>query len=157
EKCEHWLYTDRVVRIWDVGTGKELRVLGGHKDHVVGISFSPDSRRLLTVSWDKSGHIWDVITGKQLAEIGGGPAALEAGSFDPSGKRILTVSHGLDRNASYGDDPRDKNPPKVVDPPLATRQPEAPVCQVNSAGTNRGSRSGSMITSVKLPILGEMK
>jgi WD40 repeat protein/serine/threonine protein kinase len=156
DKCEHWLYTDRVVRIWDVSTGKELHVLRGHKDHVIGISFSPDSRRLLTVSWDKSGRIWDVKTGQQLAVIGEGSAALEAGTFDPSGQRILTVSHGLNRSASYDPNPGDKNPPRTVDPPLAAKQPEAPICQVHFWGQGRGYTSASMTTTVKLPLLGEL-
>src|SRR5262245_37190247 len=52
-----------------------MRNGGGHKDRVIGISFSPDSRRLLTISWDKTGCIWDVKTGQRLEVIGKGPAA----------------------------------------------------------------------------------
>jgi hypothetical protein len=44
---------DRTVRIWGAREGRELLRLSGHSGPVVGIAFSPDSRRLASWSADK--------------------------------------------------------------------------------------------------------
>ena len=60
------------VKVWDVGTGEELRTLidpGG--DHINAISFSPDGRTLAT-SHNKAGiRRWDIFTGKFLGILCG--------------------------------------------------------------------------------------
>ena len=37
---------DRVIRLWDPATGKQLQSLVGHRDEVVALTFSPDGRTL---------------------------------------------------------------------------------------------------------------
>jgi WD40 repeat protein/serine/threonine protein kinase len=53
------------VKIWDMETGQEICTLRGHKGTVYGVSYSSDSRRLVTSSDDGSVIIWD---GTPLAE-----------------------------------------------------------------------------------------
>ncbi|HEY8504850.1 MAG TPA: sigma-70 family RNA polymerase sigma factor, partial [Gemmataceae bacterium] len=43
---------DEAIRIWDAGTGKELRRLGTHPSRVEGLAFSRDGRRLASAGWD---------------------------------------------------------------------------------------------------------
>src|SRR5262249_50008117 len=53
-----WIVTaswDATARIWDAVTGKEVRVLRGHRCSLRSASFSTDGRRVLTVS---SGKVW---------------------------------------------------------------------------------------------------
>jgi WD40 repeat protein len=50
---------DRSVRIWDLETGKTLKLLE-HGGPAISVQFSPDGRRLATVSADRTLRVWDV-------------------------------------------------------------------------------------------------
>jgi WD40 repeat protein len=63
--------TDPVIRLWDAGTGKELRQCRGRLFSPVWVRFSPDGKTLASLSAVRMGkeqtvHLWDVATGKQL-------------------------------------------------------------------------------------------
>src|SRR5206468_3456675 len=60
------------VRLWDVGTGRELAALTGHRSRVYATAFSPDGRLLLSGSGDQSALVWDVagITHRPRARLG---------------------------------------------------------------------------------------
>jgi WD40 repeat protein len=51
---------DGTVRLWDVGTGKEVRKYAGHEDAVRAIAFSADGTRLASASADTTVLIWEV-------------------------------------------------------------------------------------------------
>ena len=56
---------DNTVRIWDVQTGRESRVLRGHELPVGAVAFSKDGRFLTSASGD-SVKVWDVAAGSEL-------------------------------------------------------------------------------------------
>ena len=49
---------DKMAKVWDARTGKELRSLQGHTGPVWGVSFSPGGCRLDTASSDKTAKAW---------------------------------------------------------------------------------------------------
>src|SRR5215472_11375940 len=55
---------DHSVRLWDVKTGRELRVLTGHTAMIPQVLFSPDGRHLVSSSLDHTIRIWDPASGK---------------------------------------------------------------------------------------------
>src|SRR5262249_21783410 len=59
-------YGDYTVRVWDVTTGRPLRVLTGHQGYVQGVAFSPDGKRALSSGADHTMRLWDVNTGASL-------------------------------------------------------------------------------------------
>jgi WD40 repeat protein len=80
---------DNTTRIWDALTGKQIGDPMRYEDEVQ--QFSPDGRRVLTVSKNYIAQIWDAVTGKQI----GKPMKHELwlkGLFSLDGQRILTVS-----------------------------------------------------------------
>jgi len=65
---------DNTLRLWEVATGKELRILKGHLNHVNSVAFAPDGRRALSGSYDNTIKLWEVSTGKELRTFTGGGA-----------------------------------------------------------------------------------
>ena len=55
---------DHSVRLWDVKTGRQLRVLTGHTAMTPQVLFSPDGRHLVSSSLDHTIRIWDPASGK---------------------------------------------------------------------------------------------
>jgi serine/threonine protein kinase/WD40 repeat protein len=65
-----------------------------HLDAVRHIDFSPDSRRVLTSSDDRTTRVWDIASGRQLGQ------ALRheryaSGHFSPKGDLLATASHDI--------------------------------------------------------------
>ena len=54
-----------VLQIWDATLGEPLRTIRGH-DGIIRMAFSPDGRRLATVSDDKEVKLWDAVAAKHL-------------------------------------------------------------------------------------------
>src|SRR5205807_8569903 len=57
---------DQTVRIWDLASGKEEKVLRGHTKQVWGVAFLPNNRQVLSVSWDASARLWDIKNGNEV-------------------------------------------------------------------------------------------
>jgi eukaryotic-like serine/threonine-protein kinase len=92
---------DDTVRLWDVGSAKQIGALIGHKQSVVSVAFSPQGRTLATASDDSTLKFWNVATQQELFTIrrlGGGLRAL---TFSPDGRALVAgtsstlVSGGL--------------------------------------------------------------
>ena len=70
---------DRGLRIWEVNTGKELRVLTrttGWSGAIQSVAWSSDGRRLATGANNSSVQVWDAATGQSLVQLTGHRAAL---------------------------------------------------------------------------------
>jgi WD40 repeat protein len=80
---------DDTARIWDPLTGGELLIFR-HPDNVVGLAFSPDSKYLVTSSFDGSVRLWEVSSGKEVRRFAGHTVAAFGATFSPDGKYILT-------------------------------------------------------------------
>jgi WD40 repeat protein len=57
------------IRLWDTATGEENQILTGHAGRIIGITFTEDGKRLISVARDKSYRIWDAITGEECRKI----------------------------------------------------------------------------------------
>ena len=79
-----------VIRLYDFATGKLVKLLTGHKNVVHALSFSPDGKRLISGSGDKTAIIWDVAAGQVLFRLAGHVEQITAVSFSKNGARALT-------------------------------------------------------------------
>ena len=56
-------------------------------------AFSPDGKRIVTASSDKTARLWDAETGKPIGEpLRGHEDDVRSAAFSPDGKRIVTAS-----------------------------------------------------------------
>jgi WD40 repeat protein len=74
-----------------VESGRVVRVLSGHENHVFSAVYSPSGDRILTASRDQTARLWDT-EGNLLAVLRGHAGEVNSAVFDPLGDRILTAS-----------------------------------------------------------------
>jgi WD40 repeat protein len=87
--------TRHQIKIWEVGTNREIAMLIGHINWVWDIQFSHDSKYLISGGSDETMRIWDVASGECLQVIKGHRDWVWRVSFILNSK--LAVSIGADR------------------------------------------------------------
>jgi len=55
---------DKTLKLWEVATGRYVRIFEGHTDAVTAVCLSLDGRWALSGSWDDTLKLWDVATGQ---------------------------------------------------------------------------------------------
>jgi len=81
-------------RLWDVASGKEIRLIDGHFGRVSGIAFRPDGAEIVTVSGDGMLRVWNVATGLCLRTIDVSPnQELWAVACSPNGRWIAVAGN----------------------------------------------------------------
>lgn len=81
------------IRLWEVESGKFVRVFSGHTDWCYSASFSPDEKYLVTASDDKTIRLWEVESGECLRIYEGHSDAVDYALFSPDGKYIASISN----------------------------------------------------------------
>ena len=84
------LYRDSRVLVWDAQSGEPLSGPLERSNYVWLAQFSPDGKRILTVSY--SVRVWDAQSGQPLTEPLKYDKNLTSAQFSPDGKRIVTAS-----------------------------------------------------------------
>lgn len=64
---------DLTVRLWNLESGEQIKVLTGHQDQVFGMSWSPDGKLLATVCKDGKVRIYDPRKSTAPVQEGPGP------------------------------------------------------------------------------------
>lgn len=88
---------DCTARVWDISTGRQLAVFDGEGRDMSKVAFSPDGRRIFTVSGDTA-QVWDADTGWQIATMRGllsdsGSTSVRglAIDFSPDGRLVVAA------------------------------------------------------------------
>lgn len=99
--------SDNTVRLWDAGSGKELRAFEGHPLYVRSVALSSNGKYVLSAGTDRTIRLWDADTGKELRTFQGHMNPVGSLAFSPDGKRVLTgtsdPTHHLDDTARLWD------------------------------------------------------
>jgi WD40 repeat protein len=88
------------ARILDAGNAREVWSLRGHTLTVTDADFSPDGRRLVTASGDRTVRIWDLGTGQEILKLSGDPLVTTV-RFVSGGRRLIGGS--MDRTIRVWD------------------------------------------------------
>jgi WD40 repeat protein len=85
------------LKLWDVGTGKEIASLEGHSGLLQAVAFSPDRRLLASGGVDKTHQqselfLWDVAGRKKLVSLDGHKDLVRSVAFSPDGKTLVSAS-----------------------------------------------------------------
>jgi WD40 repeat protein/transcriptional regulator with XRE-family HTH domain len=85
--------SDKTIRLWDLGTGKTIRIFSGDTSGYEEIAFSPDGKYIIAAGGtDKMAHLLDVDGGQIVKLLSGHTAAVVDVAFSPDGKYIVTAS-----------------------------------------------------------------
>ena len=80
------------VRVWDTQASKALTEPLKHAIVVNSAQFSPDSKRIVTASYDSTARVWDAQTGQPLTGPLRHAGGVLSAQFSPDGKRVVTAS-----------------------------------------------------------------
>jgi WD domain, G-beta repeat len=80
-----------IARLWNMKSGKQIRVLRGDGGEMWNVAFSPDSKRVAAAERNTV-RLWDVESGQEIATLRGHQKEVQIVAFSPDGKRILTES-----------------------------------------------------------------
>ncbi|MCA9071241.1 MAG: hypothetical protein KDA84_20075, partial [Planctomycetaceae bacterium] len=60
---------DRLLKLWNIETGKEVYSIAAHRDAVWSVAISPDGRTIATAGRDNLIKLWHTATGQPLGEL----------------------------------------------------------------------------------------
>lgn len=81
---------DSTPRLWDVATGRLLRIFRGHSGHINAVAFSPDGRFAVSGSLDATLKLWDIETGQAVHTFSGHSEYVTSVAFSRDGRSILS-------------------------------------------------------------------
>jgi WD40 repeat protein/serine/threonine protein kinase len=90
----HRSYAPEALSVFQEWRAADAQVLAltGHTDRVRSATFSPDGRRILTGSYDKTARVWDAGSGRQMMVLAGHTDRVTSAAFSPDGRRVATGS-----------------------------------------------------------------
>jgi WD40 repeat protein len=83
---------DRVAKLWDSESGRELKTYSGHQDNVVSAVFNADGKRVVTGSWDHTAKVWDTESGREIVTLKGHDDKVNSVAVNADGTQVATAS-----------------------------------------------------------------
>jgi WD40 repeat protein len=96
-----WPWLRPLKRSLTAPGGPLIRMLEGHTNWVNAVAVTPDGRRAVSASWDRTLRLWDLSSGQTLRTLEGHTAWVKAVAVTPDGRRA--VSGSIDRTLRLWD------------------------------------------------------
>ncbi len=84
--------SDKLVRLWDLATCKNVATLTGHTGWVHWVAFSPDGKTLATAGEEDAIKLWDVATRRVTTTLGG-DAQIDCVRYSPNGRFLAAIGN----------------------------------------------------------------
>ncbi len=81
---------DKIARVTEIATGKQLNLFEGHTHHVMGVAFRSDGRVLATAGAEGTVVSWDMIIGERKRKIEGWTKEVTSLQFIGATNQIVT-------------------------------------------------------------------
>jgi len=84
---------DGTIRIWNLETGAQLKVLKGHTSGIRSVRYSSDGRYIASGGKDAVLRLWNAETGEQIRVFEGHRELIETVRFSPDNKKIVSAAY----------------------------------------------------------------
>ncbi len=82
--------SDKIARVTDLASGKQVNLFEGHTHHVMGVAFRADGRVLATAGGDGVVLVWDMLIGERKKKIEGWSKEVTSLQFVGATQQIVT-------------------------------------------------------------------
>jgi WD40 repeat protein/tRNA A-37 threonylcarbamoyl transferase component Bud32 len=99
--------SDKMARIWDATTGRQIAEFTGHTCPIDSVAFSPDGQRIASaggvrdLETSAELRVWNVASGQVIFALKGNTPPIDSLAFSPDGNRL--ASAGNDRTVRIWD------------------------------------------------------
>ena len=87
---------DRLVKIWDLATRKEIAKLEGHTAQVLAVAFDEKAAQLISGGADQQLKLWDVKTKERINSLGRQTSGVTSLAWVSGGPTIVAATDGGD-------------------------------------------------------------
>jgi WD40 repeat protein len=82
------------IQICKLENGECVKAIKGHSAKITSVCVSPDSKFILSVSWDMMIRLWDFNTGECVWEVNGHDGSVSSASFNSTGRLFVASFYG---------------------------------------------------------------
>lgn len=87
---------DKVIRLFDLKEGKEIKRFEGHTGSIIGLKVLEDGKTLVSASLDRSIRVWNVVTGEIRGKLEGLDSEIQALDVDSQrGHAVVGTMKGV--------------------------------------------------------------
>jgi WD40 repeat protein len=79
-------------KVWNIAVAAAERALTGHGSVVTALAVTPDGRRVISASQDRTLKVWDLATGAAELTLTAHSDDLTAVAVTPDGRRVISAS-----------------------------------------------------------------
>ena len=83
---------DKLVKVWELATRKEIARLEGHVAQVLTLGFSADASQIVTGGADQQLSVWDLKTRERTMKLGTHTAAITGAVWSPAGPAVFAAT-----------------------------------------------------------------
>jgi len=83
------------IKLFDVRTGKLLKILTGHGNVITALAWHPEAPLLASASYDQTVKLWNTDTGEEVMTLRGHTDDVYAVAFSPLGDRLASGGKDL--------------------------------------------------------------